>query len=331
MKLAVEAGRLAVWQSDLANGVVHGPELNAILGFPPDHRLTADEVRATYLPGELERIRAITADAYARGERKVELEYRFRRLDGEVRWLLMRGDLQLNPEGQPRASVGVAMDITDRKEAEERVKLLAREVDHRANNLLAIVQSIVQLSQAATPEALRTVLTGRITALGRAHKLLSEARWSGADLRRLVEEELLAFSLGEAGRISICGEDVALSPTAAQTLAMALHELATNAAKYGALSAPGGRVTVSWTQEDSGRLTIRWAETGGPPVTPPTRQGLGAAMLARALAGGLNGETIMDWRPEGLVCDLRLPGETVKNATVAGWRDPPLTPLIYNR
>lgn len=314
MRLAVEAGRLAVWQSDLATGEVRGPDLNAILGYPPDHPLTADDVRACYLPGELERIRAITTVAYARGERQVELEYRFRRRDGEARWLLMRGDLKLNAEGQPRASVGVAMDITDRKEAQEREKLLAREVDHRANNLLAVIQSLVQLSKAETPETLRQVLIGRITALGRAHKLLSEARWSGAALRRLVVEELLAYSLGEASRVSICGEDVALSPAAAQALAMVLHELATNATKYGALSAPGGRVDVSWSRQEAGDLTIRWTETGGPPVTPPTRRGLGAVMLSRALAGGLGGGTTMDWRPEGLVCELRLPGEALEGA-----------------
>jgi two-component sensor histidine kinase len=92
---------------------------------------------------------------------------------------------------------------------------------------------------------------------------------------------------------------------------MVLHELATNASKYGALSAPAGHVDVAWTREVAGPLTIRWTETGGPPVTPPTRQGLGAGLLARALSGGLHGETHMDWRPEGLICELRLPGEAL--------------------
>ena len=316
LRLAVEAGRLAVWQSSPKHGLVHGPEFNAILGVDPDVRLTADQVRGFYLPGELERIREITYAAFARGERNVEIEIRFRRADGKVRWMLMRGELALNAEGQPRGAAGVAMDITDRKNAEERMKLLAREVDHRANNLLAVVQSVVQLSKAATPEALKTVLIGRITALGRAHQLLSEARWEGADLRRLVEEELLAFSLGEAARVSIRGEDVALAPAAAQALAMALHELATNATKYGSLSSPAGRVAVSWTREGRGPLTIRWAETGGPLVAQPTRRGLGATMLARALGGALKGETRMDWRPEGLICELELPGEALEPAVV---------------
>ena len=315
LRLAVEAGRLAVWHSDLANGVVHGPEFNAILGFPPDKLLTAEEVRDRYLPGELQRIRAITNAAYARGERLVEVEARLRSLDGQVRWLLMRGELTLNAEGEPRAAVGVAMDITDRKAAEEHMTLLAHEVDHRANNLLAIVQSLVRLSTAPTPDALQRVLIGRITALARAHNLLSVARWKSASLQRLVEEELLAFSLADPGRVSTHGEDVALSPAAAEGLAMVLHELATNASKYGALSAPAGQLAVSWTREGAGPLTIRWIETGGPPVTPPTRKGLGATLLARALAGGLHGETKMDWRPEGLICELRLPGAALVDAS----------------
>jgi PAS domain S-box-containing protein len=314
LRLAMDAGRMAVWQSTRKEGLVHGPELNAILGIAPDKPLTVEEVQALYLPGELERIRRITTEVFMRGERTVEVECRIRRPDGKVRWILLRGELAMNAQGQPHGATGVAMDITDRKDDEERMRLLAREVDHRAINLLAVVQSVVQLSKAETTEALKAVLLGRITALGRAHQLLSEARWEGADLRRLVEEELLAFSLGEAARVSIRGEDVALPPAAAQALAMALHELATNAVKYGALSTPSGQVAVSWTREGRGPLTIRWAETGGPLVSPPTRRGLGATRLARALGGPLKGETRLDWRPEGLVCELELPGQTVEPA-----------------
>ena len=312
LRLALGAAQVGVWQSDQASGQAYGPEFNEILGFPGDRALTADEIRSRYLPGEFERIRGITRAAFARGERHSEVEARVRRLDGEVRWLLLRGELTQNEEGQPRGFVGVAMDVTERKEAEERMKLLAQEVDHRANNLLAVVQSIVQLSTASTPEALKHVLLGRVTALGRAHQLLSEARWEGADLKRLVEEELLAFGLGDAARFSIHGEHVGLSPAAAQEVAMALHELATNASKHGALSAPTGRVDVSWSRVGSGPLTIRWVESGGPPVAPPTHSGLGVSILTRALSGALKGGTTMDWRPEGLVCEMTLSGEAVE-------------------
>jgi PAS domain S-box-containing protein len=311
LRLVSEAGGMAVWQVHPKHGFVHGPELNAIFGLPPDTQLTDDDMRGFYMPGELDRIRSITYPAFARGERKMELEYRVRRADGAVRWIMTRGEMAADAEGLPRGSIGVMMDITDRKDSEERMKLLAREVDHRANNLLAVVQGTIQLSQAPSPEALRKVLSGRISALGRAHQLLSEARWEGADLRRLVEEELLAFSLGAASRVSIRGKPVALPPPAAQALAMSLHELATNAAKYGALSTPQGHVAVSWARDAHGLLTIRWVESKGPVVTPPTRRGLGANMLARALSGALKGETRMDWRSTGLICELALPAETV--------------------
>lgn len=315
LRLAVEAGRMAVWQVD-GRGIASSPELNRVLGFPDDAKTTLADVYGLYLPGERERTRQIAEAALARGERYMEGEFRIRRPDGDVRWLLIRAELQVNDKGQTRSAVGVVMDVTERRDSEERLKLLAREVDHRANNLLAVVQGTVQLSQAATADQLKEVLIGRVAALGRAHQLLSEARWEGADLRRLVEEELLAFSLGEAARVSIRGDDVALPPAAAQALAMALHELATNAAKYGALSTSEGQVAVSWTRERRGPLTIRWAETGGPAVAVPTRKGLGAVMLARALGGPLRGETRMDWRPEGLVCELELPGEVVEPAAV---------------
>ncbi|WP_334162911.1 PAS domain-containing protein [Phenylobacterium sp.] len=308
LRLAVEAGRMAVWQIDVAaETILHSPELNRMLGLPDDARPTFEEVNASYLPGELERVRTAAQAALARGERFFEAEYQYRWPSGEVRWLLIRAEFLLATNGQPRGAIGVLMDVTGRKQAEERLKLLAREVDHRANNLLAVVQGTVTLSKAEDVAALKEVIVGRVNALARAHQLLAEARWEGADLRRLVEEELLAFSLGEAARVVIEGEDIALPPAAAQSIAMALHELATNAAKYGALSTSLGRVRVAWTRSPDGRLLIRWTETGGPPVRKPTRRGLGTSMLARALEGPLQGETRLDWRPEGLVCELELP------------------------
>lgn len=134
LRLALEAGRLAVWQTDLSDGLVHGPELNALLGYPLDMRLTPDDVRTRYLPGELERIRSVTRALLESGQRNAELEYRIRRVDGEIRWLLMRGQLARNAQGEPRGLIGVAMDITDRKDAEERAAQAAaeRESDREA-------------------------------------------------------------------------------------------------------------------------------------------------------------------------------------------------------
>ncbi|HEY8616314.1 PAS domain-containing protein [Phenylobacterium sp.] len=310
LRLAVEAGRMAVWQADAATGALtNSPELNRILGLPEDAQPTLEEVNGRYAPGELDRVRGLAQAALGRGERFIEAEFQYRWPNGEIRWLLIRAEFLLGPNGQPRTAIGVVLDVTERKHGEERLKLLAREVDHRANNLLAVVQGTVSLSRADDTKALKEVIVGRINALARAHQLLADARWEGADLRTLVEEELLAFSLGEAGRVAIQGQDVALPPAAAQAIAMALHELATNAAKYGALSVPTGRVRVGWTRE-AGPLVIRWEEIGGPPVSPPRRRGLGTNMLQRALEGPLRGRTRMDWRPEGVVCELELPLST---------------------
>ncbi len=313
LRLAIEAGRMAVWQVDIHNGIATSPELNRILGFADEAQPTTEDLRALYLPGEYQRIRDVAQAAIGRGERYFDAEYRIRRRDGALRWLLLRAEIGMDDRDQPLSAIGVLLDITERKDSEERLKLLAREVDHRANNLLAVVQSTIQLSQAPDADLLKLVLLGRVSALGRAHQLLSEARWEGADLRRLVEEELLAFSLGEAARVSIRGPDVALAPAAAQAIAMALHELATNAAKYGSLSMVAGRVEVSWTRKGHGPLMIAWVETGGPAVAPPSRRGLGTTMLARALSGSLKGAVRLDWRPEGLVCELELPSAALES------------------
>lgn len=309
LRLAVDAAQIGVWRID--DGGLHTtPELLGLLGFAEDAEPSLEEIRARYLPGELEKMRAAASAALDRGERHFESEIRIRRPDGEVRWLLMRADVTRQPNGRARAGVGVMLDITDRKEAEDRVRLLAREVDHRANNLLTVIQATIALTKADSVEALKTILTGRISALAHAHQLLADARWEGADLRRLAEEELRPYRLGEVERATIVGAPVALPPQAAQSLAIALHELATNAAKHGALSMDGGRVALEWRGDGRNEpLVIRWGEHDGPPVRTPTRYGLGVRVVERALGGSLGGEVTFDWRPDGLVCELRLPGE----------------------
>lgn len=306
LSLAMEAAHMAVWQVE-GEALIPNPEFNRLLGFPEDADPTLAEIEDRFDPGEYRRIRGLIGQMLARGERFLEVEQRYRHPDGGHRWLLGRAEFRVGPDGRAAGSLGVVLDITERKSAEERLRLLAGEVDHRANNLLTVVQGMVTLSKAPTIETLRGVITGRIAALSRAHQLLSRTRWMGADLRKLVQEELAPFTLGDASRATIEGADLALGPAAAQAIAMALHELATNAAKYGALSALGGRVQVAWRETPAETILITWRETGGPAVVAPTRRGLGAAMLARALSGPIGGRTAMDWRAEGLVCELEFP------------------------
>jgi two-component sensor histidine kinase len=258
----------------------------------------AEVIDATEAP-RVEAWRAANPTTPQRGE------WRLKRRDGS--WVDVEISAHILPDGRWFAMV---RDVTERRESEERLRLLAREVDHRANNLLAVVQGAITLSHAETPAALKEVLLGRISALARAHQLLAGGRWVGADLRRLVEEELHPYASGDgegAARVSIVGEAFALSPAVAQGVAMAVHELATNAIKHGALSAPGGRVAVSWTPGAEDRpAVITWRESDGPPVREPARRGLGMNLLERALSGSAGGRTRIEWAPGGLVCELWL-------------------------
>ena len=212
---------------------------------------------------------------------------------------------------------GVNYDVTERRRAEERQLLLAREVDHRAKNALAVVQSIVALTRHADPERFRTAVTGRIAALARAHTLLARDGWDGAGLRELIEQEVAPYRAGTDApdRVTLHGADVALAPGAAQPLAMALHELATNAAKYGALSRPGGHVALAWQVTEAGRLVLRWTETGGPTLDgPPARRGFGSSVIRNTVERQLGGRCLFEWRAEGLDCTLDLPATQLRVA-----------------
>jgi two-component sensor histidine kinase/CheY-like chemotaxis protein len=201
---------------------------------------------------------------------------------------------------------GVTVDITERKEAEERQVLLAREVDHRARNALALVQSIVRLTRADTIKSYIAAVEGRIGALSRAHTLLAQSRWQGADLARLADEELAAYRTGDADKIIARGPDLSLEPRTAQTLALALHELSTNAAKYGALSELAGRVSLTWELKPD-RLVLRWTETDGPPVQVPASPGFGIRVIGASVERQLEGDVEFDWQPQGLCCTMSVP------------------------
>jgi two-component sensor histidine kinase/CheY-like chemotaxis protein len=174
-----------------------------------------------------------------------------------------------------------------------------REVDHRARNALAIVQSIVRLTKAPSIDSYVSVVEGRIRALSTAHTLLSESRWEGANLERLVDEELAPYRSGDGERVVISGPSVFLKPETAQIIALVLHELATNAAKYGALSQLKGKVALSW-QWQQGKLDLQWEESGGPEVQTPITKGYGTKVISASVMQQLGGTATFDWRPDGL-------------------------------
>ncbi|NBJ13018.1 PAS domain-containing protein [Microvirga arsenatis] len=242
--------------------------------------------------------------------------------DGETRYYRSVKSPLRDPTGAIIGLVGVTSDMTERRRAEERERLLAREVDHRAKNLLAVVQSVVQLTRGDDIAAFTDAVTGRIRSLARAHSLLAASRWEGADLRHLIEEELAPFRGQDSSRIRINGPAIRLRPEAAQALALVIHELTTNAAKYGALSAAGGRLDVTWALavagEEDGRLGLRWQERGGPSVAPPTRRGFGATIMRASVERQLQGKVTLDWNRDGLLCEMTIPAEQVTSQTFTG-------------
>jgi PAS domain S-box-containing protein len=245
----------------------------------------------------------------ARDAGSAHIEFRVRRPSGEIRWCIGAAASTAMADGATTRASGVTLDITDRKEAEERQVLLVREVDHRARNALAVAQSIVGLTRAPTIEAYVSAVQGRIAALARTHTLLAESRWQGADFRKLIDDELAPFCGEKNDRCTMSGPAISLNPAIAQSLALVIHELVTNAAKYGALSVPSGRVAITWEVEQK-NLTVNWVESGGPPSKAPDRQGFGSQIMKATIERQLRGKLRQEWRPQGLRCSFSFASES---------------------
>lgn len=209
--------------------------------------------------------------------------------------------------GRLAGAVNMLVDITARKQAEQRMMLLASEVDHRSNNLLAVAQAMLRMTKADSAEEFQAVFQGRLSALANVQKLFSDSRWTGASLKTIIEEELRPYDSRDGERIRIAGDDIHLPAMLAQSVTVAVHELATNAAKYGALSTPSGRLDIRWETSDAGPLVLHWSESGGPRVKePPTRRGFGIGAVD-GIIRTLRGKVSRQWRPEGLLCELSFP------------------------
>jgi two-component sensor histidine kinase len=206
-----------------------------------------------------------------------------------------------NDKGKIVGASKIARDITEQRRSQEKIAALAREAEHRSRNLLASVRAVVQLSHGDTPESLKQAIEGRIRALANVNSLFVASRWIGAELSAIAVQELAPFSEGNKRRVLIDGPPTLLEPNKAQAIAVILHELATNAAKYGSLSNSRGRIDLTWQQESNGALVLHWKESGGPTVTTPSRQGFGSKVI-KQMAGQLGGEARFDWNPDGLIC-----------------------------
>ena len=311
--LALAAGQMGSWDWDAVSGEFSWDEGQyRIFGVDPQSfSVTPDNVRALIHPEDWEKMRAALAGV-TEHRQTFQAEFRVHRPHGELRWCIGAAAASIDSNRRVVGLSGVTVDITERKSAEDRQTLLVREVDHRARNALAVVQSIIRLTRAESKDAYIAAVEGRITALSRAHVLLSQSRWQGANLSRILDEELAPYRRSEVEKIVTSGPEVFLEPATAQILALALHELATNAAKYGALSSAFGRVKLSW-ELGPNQLVLQWIESGGPLVQPPRSEGYGTRVIGASVERQLDGRATFDWHPEGLRFLMSIPlGEKAK-------------------
>ena len=234
--------------------------------------------------------------------------------DGEVRWVESRSFISYDSDGRPQRIIGVNIDITERKRAEEHQRVLVAELDHRVKNVLATVSAVAgqTLETSSSMDHFVAALDGRIRSMATAHELLSTRQWRGMPLAELVRREFAAYASSNNTRID--GPEVMLSAEAGQAMAMVIHELVTNAAKYGALSTQSGRVSVRWYRKLNGsaQLIVIWQETGGPRVEAPKKSGYGTGVVRDLIPYEFGGTVDLSFAPEGVRCRLEIPFDRVE-------------------
>jgi PAS domain S-box-containing protein len=314
LALAGRAARVGRYAYDVSSGKMQISEgYAAIHGLPEGtNETTISEWFARVHPEDRTREETFRNQMFAEKRSESTIEYRIVRSDGEVRWIERRNSLSYDVDGHPKRVVGVSIDVTERKRAEERQRILLAELDHRVKNTLATVSSVV--SQTAVGRSSVAVanfvkaLDGRLRSMATTHELLSFGRWQGISLTELVQQEVAPYATRHNTKIS--GPEVVLRPEAGQAIAMVLHELATNAAKYGALSTKQGRVSIRWERRLNGhplRLVLEWQEFDGPAVVVPGRAGFGMSTIRDLIPYEFGGSVDLAFISTGVHCRLELP------------------------
>ncbi|BBK30470.1 hypothetical protein STHU_11040 [Allostella humosa] len=290
---------------------------------PGDETPTLVDVLSRIHPDDRRGLRSLLRDVRRTGGFRAEFRLLRTGAEGksEPLWIAVRARQIKAPQMAEERLMGLAYDISDRKRAEELTSMMAHEVEHRAKNALAVVSSLLRMTKADTPGELVRILDGRVRALGQTMGLLGRGRWQGAELREIVESELEPFRRGGSGEdlgIKVEGPPVTVGVDAAQPISMALHELVTNAAKYGALSVGSGQLSVTWRIEGE-RIHLHWAERGGPRLdgTPP-KKGFGSRLITMLFEGQIGGTVDKRWEPEGLVCEMSFPARAATAGRRAG-------------
>ena len=313
LSLAELSAGIGVWVQDLGSETMTAtPQFFRLLGIDPaEGPVSQDYVRSFRHPEDRERLTRTFREAVAEGSDTFESEYRIIRPSGEERWIFGRGRVTRDGRGVPWRYSGVDIDITERKAQEAHLHVVMGELLHRTNNLLSVVQSLAQQTARSSADLAQFVptFTSRLQALAQSSLLLAKEEWRGAALRELIAAQVAPFAASE--RFELDGSDVVLTPKAVQNLGLALHELCTNAVKYGALSNPVGHVRVSWTTDAAG-LKLNWKEVDGPAVRSPTRQGFGRIVAEQLLASALGAVVDTNFATDGLNWTLTMPLEHIQ-------------------
>jgi PAS domain S-box-containing protein len=311
LRLALKAGALGTWTVDLPEWVLTASSgCKRVFGRSVGEPFTYEDLLASIHPEDLPRMQAAVRRTIEEGA-PYHIEYRILTPAGEQRWVSVQGDLQHRADGTPLSMAGFSTDISVRKFAEEHRAVLARELTHRVKNTLATVNAVVgqTLRDASSLEEAAATVSGRISSLGAAQELLIQDEVEGAAIGDIVDKALLPFKDRDGARFAVAGPYARLSPEITLALAMALHELATNAVKYGALSVPEGRVAIEWSIKGDGgerRLTFCWAEHDGPAVSPPTRTGFGTRMIERVLRKHVRGGSAVQYLEQGVRFEIEV-------------------------
>ena len=314
LRLALQSADTGAWDWDLINGTLTWDcRMRELWGLNADDPVSQDVFVAALNPQDREAaLEAIERAKDPNANAEYDVEYRVTGVrDGDERWVAVRGRAQF-VDGKAVRMTGTARDITESKRWEDHIRLLMREVTHRSKNLLAVIQAMARQTKLASRDVddFEVRFSGRLQALAASHDLLVQRNWHGVSMRELVRSQLGHYLDQHAGQISIEGESLIVTPEAAQNIGLAVHELSTNAAKYGALSVPEGRVVVRWSRTGSdgdARLQVKWIESGGPTVQQPRRRGFGQVVTEQLAARALQGTADLKFEPEGVRWTLDIP------------------------
>lgn len=306
LRLALDCAEMGAWDWDLQRDVgVWDARQYELCGYAPDSKAPPIGLKFFEIvhPDDRDEMQRVVAEA-VKNHSDYRHEFRIIRPDGEVRWLAGRGRFVRNDKGEPIRMVGLNWDITEQKRADERQQLLMAELNHRVKNMLLTIQSISAqtMKHASSIVEFQERFAGRLKALARGHDMLVDNTWQATSLGHLLNYTLAPYT--EAGRVSIASDDIWLSPQSALAFNLIVHELATNAAKYGALSNASGHVTITCriSASDRSAATFLWREEGGPTVKPPRSRGFGMVLITRSASYQMNGQAELNYRPEGLEC-----------------------------